>query len=279
MQDSSEIRHSERQILNEAIKTFRVYCGTVLLSFAETGDGLRETVARNFVARGMSCTQNIFTVWEAASEQDAWILFRSLLDRLLHLHHLGKTDGFSDFDDFSFFSMYQARQQLLSDPDMKGKLPNSLKELQKANKAWYDLLAAKQSRWRRPKAEDVAKTMDLGFLYRVGYDPASRHTHPMSDDGEADFTRLIKPDGAVVLPDPTVVRNSILVQSMLVQEALNVSKLRWRALVYTFLDQIREFLSTGNPQFHATLRDVAVTWQTSKLCEMPSAGESTDAST
>ncbi len=254
--------------LRQAIETFRVYCGVVLLSFAKHGQGLRETIARNFVARGMSCTQSIFAVWKAGSEQDAWILHRSLLDRLLHLHHLGETDGFSGFEEYSFLSMYEARHQLLSDPDMRSKAPPSLKELQKSNKARYDEIAAKQSRWHRPKPE-VAKKMDLGFLYRFGYDYASTHVHPMAGDGEADFTTLISPPHALTPPDATVVRNSILVQSMLVQEALNVSRMRWRAIVYDFLDQIRVFLETGDPQFHVTFYKIGRAGPDFQLCEPP----------
>lgn len=259
----------EPDTLQKAIDTFRVYCGVVLLSFAKHGQGLREAVARNFVARGMSCTQSIFAVWKAGSEQDAWILHRSLLERLLHLHHLGETDTFSDFEEYSFLSMYEARHQLLSDPDMKGKLPPSLKDLQKSNKARYDEIAAKQSRWHRPRPEDVAKKMNLGFLYRFGYDYASTHVHPMAGDGEADFTTLISAPRALTLPDATVVRNSILIQSMLVQEALNVSRMRWRAIVYDFLDQIRNFLETGDQQFHATFYRIGRAWPDFGLCEPP----------
>ncbi|MBA4391740.1 MAG: hypothetical protein C0399_12505 [Syntrophus sp. (in: bacteria)] len=257
----------EPEVLQQAIETFRVYSGVVLLSFAKHGQGLRDTVARNFIARGMSCTQSIYAVWRAGSEQDAWILHRSLLDRLLHLHHLSETDGFVDFEEHSFLSMYEARHQLLSDPDMSRKVPSSLKELQKRDRPRYDAISGKQTRWRRPKAEDVAKRMDLGFLYRFGYDYASTHVHPMSGDGEVDFTRLISAPYLVTVPDATVVRNSILVQSMLVQEAFNVSQMRWRVIAYDFLDQIRRFLGTGDPQFHSTFYKIGKAWPDFQLCE------------
>jgi len=270
MTESNAPSPEESEVLHQAIETFRVYCGVVLLSFARYGQGLRETVARNFIARGMSCTQSIYAVWKAGSEQDAWILHRSLLDRLLHLHYLGETDGFSDFEEHSFRSIYEARHQLLSDPDMRGKAPPSLKELQKKNRPRYESISQKQSQWRRPQAEEVAKRMDLGFLYRFGYDYASMHVHPMAGDGEADFTALISPPGAVKLPDPTVVRNSILVQSMLVQEALNISRMRWRAIAYDFLDQVRVFLGTGDPQFHVTFYKIVRAWPEFELCD-PSA--------
>lgn len=258
---------AESEALQQAIETFRVYSGVVLLSFAKHGRGLRDTVARNFIARGMSCTQSIYAVWKAGSEQDAWILHRSLLDRLLHLHHLSETDGFSDFEEHSFLSMYEARHQLLSDPDMSGKAPPSLKQLQQKGRPRYDAILQKQSHWRRPKAEDVAKRMNLGFLYRFGYDYASMHVHPMADDGEADFTTLISSQQAMTVPDATVVKNSILVQSMLVQEAFNVSSLRWRVIAYDFLAQLRVFLGTGDSQFHVTFYKIGRAWPDFELCE------------
>jgi hypothetical protein len=260
------------ETLGKAIKTFRLYCGVVLLSFAKHGRGSREVIARNFIARGMICTESIFTVWTKGSEQDAWILHRALLDRLLHLHYLGETGEFSEFEEYSFLAIYEARHQLLSDPDMKSKLPPSLKELQKSHKAKYDEIAQKPSRWQRPKAETVAKKMDLGFLYRFGYDYASTHVHPMAGDGEADFRTLTSPPHALTLPDATVVTNSIIVQSMLVQEALNVSRLRWRNIVYDFLGQVRAFLGMGDPQFHATFQRIARTWPDSELCEPSASG-------
>jgi hypothetical protein len=270
MTESDTAFPEESEALHQTIETFRVYSGVILLSFTKHGQGLRDTVARNFIARGMSCTQSIYAVWKAGSEQDAWILHRSLLDRLLHLHHLGETDGFLDFEEHSFLSMYEARDKLLSDPDMREKTPPSLKELQKKDRPRYESISQIQSRWRRPKAEEVAKRMNLGFLYRFGYDYASTHVHPMASDGEADFTALISPPGAVKLPDATVVRNSILVQSMLVQEALNVSTMRWRAIAYDFLDQIRVFLGTGDPQFQVTFYKIGRAWPEVELCE-PSA--------
>lgn len=257
----------EPEVFQQAIETLRVYTGVVLLSFAQHGQGLRETVARNFVARGMSCTQSIFAVWKSGSEQDSWILHRSLLDRLIHLHHLGETDGFADFDEYSFLSMYEARHQLLSDPDMKSKAPPNLKVLQRTDKPRYDEISAKAARWHRPKAEDVARKMDLGFIYRFGYDYASTHVHPMASDGESDFTALISSPNAVTIPDATVVSNSILVQSMLIQEAFNVSKMRWRAIAYDFLDQIRMFLGTGNPQFYLTFLKIGRAGPDFQLCE------------
>jgi hypothetical protein len=273
-QESTRRVPTEPESLREAIDTFHVFCGVVLLSFARHGEGLRETIARNFIARGMSCTQSIFAVWKAGSDQDAWILHRSLIDRLLHLHYLGVTDTFAQFDDYSFLSKYAARHRLLSDPYMSSRIPKVLKELQKTNKARFDLLSSeKRASWQRPKAQDVAKEMDLSFLYNLSYDYASMHVHPMSDDGYEDFKALIESPPKHVLPDATVVRNSILVQSLIVQEALNVSKMSWRAILYDFLTQIRAFLGTSDPRYQATMYKIGNIWPKFDLCESPIADD------
>jgi Family of unknown function (DUF5677) len=262
------------EVLGRAIETFRIYCGVVALSLAESPGRPRQTIARNFVARGMVCTQSIFALWKTGSETDAWILHRSLVERLLLLHHLGERDEFSAFEEHSFLSMYEARNQLLSDADMKCKVPPSLRELQGASEARYQDILARRPRWRRPKAKDMAKAMDLGFLYRFGYDYASTHVHPMAGDGEADFAALASARDAPSLPHPTVVWNSVLVQTMLVQEALNVGGMRWLAIVYDFLDHMREFLRSGDLRFHATLYKIACNWPGVQLCE-PTAAKHT----
>lgn len=267
-QESTSSAPNDADVLFQAIDTLRVYCGLILLSFSHYGNSLRETTARNFVARGMSCLQSIFAVWKAGSEQDAWILHRSLIDRLLHLHHLGVTNSFVEFDEFSFMAMYTAREKLISDPFMGNRVPQSLKDLQKAEKPRYNLLSTKQARWQRPKARDVAKQMDLNLIYNLGYDFASMHVHPMSGDGNDDFKRLTEVPESHTLPDATVVRNSILVQSLVVQEALNVSEMRWRAIVYDFLSQIRVFLGTGDTQYQATMYKIGKAWPEFQLCEV-----------
>ena len=254
--------------LQETINDLSVYCGIVLLSFASYGKTPRETIARNFVARGMACVQSIFGVWRAGSEPDAWILHRTLIERLLHLNYLHESDGFLDFDDFSFASMYEARQKLLSDVDMKSHISDKLKILQSTNRPRYNSLPGKQERWHRPRAEDVAKKMGLGFLYRFGYDYASTHVHPMSDDGEADFERLIAPHKATI-PDETVIRNSILIQTMLIQEALNGSAMRWSVDAYDFLTQVRQFLSTGTRSHQILLYKMGHYWPDRPICEPP----------
>jgi hypothetical protein len=269
MRESATPPSDETATLEKAVDTLSVFCGVVLLSFTQHGRGLRDTIARNFVARGMRCTQSILAVWKAGSEQDAWILHRTLVDRLLHLHYLSDTDSFQSFEDYSFVSMFEARQRLLSEPLMRSKIPIGLKGLQEANKARYDQRSDTKSRWRRPRASAVATDMKLGFLYQIGYDYASTHVHPMADDGEGDFLALVVGPGPQPTLDSTVVKNSILVQCVLVRESINVSSMRWRNFVWDFLDQIIEFIGTGNVEYQTTMLKIINAWPSSELCEAP----------
>jgi hypothetical protein len=259
--------------LAEAVETMKVFCGMLLLSFAKHGTALRDTVIRNFIARGMACTESIHQVWRSGSEQDAWILHRALLDRLFHLHHLAQLDEFEVFEDYSFMTLFEARERLMADSDMRDKVPESLKVVQSSNRGRYDKLLAYGSRWRRPKAKEVAEAMGLGFLYRHGYDFGSTHVHPMASDGAIDFERLISPAHQQPQADPTVVKNSILVQSLLMQEGLNASTLRWRAIVYDFIEQVRRFPGDGNPDFRLTLYRISKDWPASELCQAPQQGD------
>jgi len=257
------------KVLAQALETFRVFCGLVLLSYAKHTNAPREVTIGHLMARGMACLDNIFRVWSAGSEQDAWILHRALLDRLFHLHALAERDEFAAFEEFSFMALYEARHQLLSSPEMRDKVPTSLRQLQESHKERYDELRRKGVKWRRPKAEDVAKAMGMSFLYHFGYDFASTQVHPMARDGEADFDRLTSPPHVLPLPDATVIHNSILAQSMLVQEGLNASCLRWRAVVYRFLEEIRAFLYDGNLQFNTTFYAIGKAVPGLELCEKP----------
>jgi hypothetical protein len=91
--------------------------------------------------------------------------------------------------------------------------------------------------------------MGLYFLYDLGYDYASIHVHPISDDGESDFRHLTLPTQSGPLPDATVVRNSRLAWALLTQLALSVSPSLWRKDAVDLLDHIIAFLK-GDPIEH-----------------------------
>lgn len=268
LESNNKIQPKDPADIEGAIEILRAFTGLVLFCYYKDDISLRDRIAGNFMARGMSCLDSIYRVWESGSEQDAWILFRALIDRFFHLRHLNENDEFDSFDDFSFVSMYEARNRLLSNanPIMKNKIPSSLLALQRKNQNRYQDIKSKNTKWKRPKAEDVAKKMDAKFLYDIGYDYASTHVHPMSNDGTEDFNRLTSPTQKGDIPDATVIRNAILLQTVLMNEALNISSFKFRRIVYTFIDDIQSFLIGDNSTYKITFLKIANAGPNFKLC-------------
>ncbi|MFC2019211.1 DUF5677 domain-containing protein [Chloroflexota bacterium] len=252
----------------DKIDKLSVYTGMVLISLTKVSQDKRDLIIRNFIARGLACTLSILRLWQTNDEQGAWILHRTLIDRLFHLHTLIRKDCFSQFEDFSFVKTYEARERLLADLDIINKIPANLRELQRANKARYQEIKTKGCLWSRPKAEDVAKEMNMWFLYNLGYDYGSTHIHPMAEDGENDYYLLITPEEKrKPLSDDTVLRNSLIVQTMLIGEGMNGTTVRWRKIVYDFLDQLLHSLKDGNIQYAETFYKIGKAYPDFNLCE------------
>jgi hypothetical protein len=246
---------------DQAAEALHVLSGIVLVEFVRRDDAAtpRDQIARNFIARADTTVRGIFRLWEIGDQTDCWILHRALLDRLFHLYDLNQKDQFGVFNDWSFKTLYEAADRLRSDPDLRGQIDGLVEELTPERKSRYQHLAEKPPNWRRPKAEDTARGMGLVDLYRYGYDYASRYVHPMANDGLADFqviTRLEpKPDSSKA--DIVVLSNSILVASMILQEALNASSLAWMAVVYNAIDGVRNFLIAPRPEHHLQIAKVS----------------------
>jgi hypothetical protein len=245
---------------SQAAEALHVLSGILLFEFVRRDDAAtpRDLIARNFIARADTMVRGIFRLWEISDQADCWILHRALLDRLLHLHDLNQKDQFEVFNDWSFKMLYEAAGRLRSDPDLKGQIDGLVEDLTPERKSRYHRLVKDPPSWRRPKAEDAAKGMGLTFLYRYGYDYASRHVHPMANDGFDDFLVITglepRPDSPVA--GIVVLSNSLLVASMIVQEALNVSSLAWMAVVYNAIDGVRNFLLAAEPEHHLPVAKV-----------------------
>ncbi len=233
----------------EAQASLHAMAGMLLFEFARQGSGVRDLIAQNFIARADTLAASVFHLWEIKDYGGCWILHRALLDRLFHLHVLSKENLFEVFDDWSFKMQYEAAHRVRSDLGMKERRADAVEEPTPEQKARYQRLVKNPPRWRKVRAEEVAKDMDLSFLYRYGYDFASRHVHPMANDGQEDFYRIT---GAEPAPDfgdrKIVLNNTVLIASMTLQEALNASSLSWRRVVFDSLDGILKFLGSGRAE-------------------------------
>jgi hypothetical protein len=265
------------QKYERAAEALHILVPILLLEFARyaDSDSIRNEMARNFIARADMTVHSVFRLWEARDYTNCWILHRGLIDRLFHLDDICQNDGFQAFDDWSFKQLYDATERLRSDPFIAGQADGLLQRATEKQKDRYRRLVANPPIWRRPKAKDVAKRMDLGFLYSYGYDYASRFVHPMANDGEGDFREMMK---MAHQSDPTqgqivVLSNSVLIATMILQAALNASSLSWMAVVFDAIEGIRTFLCDAAPEHHIPLSKVALLCSEEKrLAQLQSAG-------
>lgn len=251
-----------------AVQAFHGYCGLVLFGFARYPCATKDLIIRNFLARTDTMVRAVLQLWDIADYQDCWILNRCLLDRLFHLFDIGERDEFQVFDDWSFLRQYHAQNRLRGDPEFRGAVQSQLFTLSAEQKERAHRLSENPPRWQRPKPEAIAERMDLRFLYKYGYDYGSRHVHPMANDGQQDFFTITGLKPAPNFPDQrSVLSNSLLVGSMIVQEGLNRSKFRWRSIVYDFLDHLRQHLADGRLDYQASFLKISSIAAEVELCE------------
>jgi hypothetical protein len=247
----------------KAADALPVLTGILLFEFCrhKETEVVRDRIAQNFIARADTMVRSVFRLWDIPDYGSCWTLHRALLDRLFHLHDLNKKDQFDVFDDWSFKMQYEAAERLRSDPAMKGQLEGLVEDLTPERKVRYQRLVSNPPQWRRPKADQASRDMDLTFLYRHGYDYASCYVHPMANDGQEDFYNItrLQPQSDFGEASATVVlSNSILIASIIQQEALNASTLHWRAVVYDVIDGVRNFLGSASPEHHLPLAKVGL---------------------
>jgi len=234
----------------EGLSAFHAISGFLLFEFARENTKNKDIIIRNFIARSDMMTRAVFSLWDLQAYQDCWIIHRCLIDRLFHLWQLQQGDEFEVFEAWSFLEQFKAINRVRSDPEFSGALNSKFFNMTPEQKERASMLQKNPPIWRRPKAEVAAKGLDMGFLYRFGYDFASSHIHPMANDGQHDFYTITKLEPVPDFPEHRIVlSNSLLIATMLVQQGLNSSTLSWRSLVYDFLDDLRRMLDTGSEDY------------------------------
>lgn len=262
------MKYREVDDYRRAIETLYVACGMILLSFAKYECETKEIIIRNFLARTAMALKGIVALWDISNYQDAWVIYRALLDRMFHLRSIGEKGEFSEFDDWSFYEQFKAQNKVKSDPEFKHEATGWVYELTDAQKTRANSLSTNKPTWKRPKAESVAKNMGMLFLYHYGYDYASTHVHPMANDGQQDFHTITKIDPSLPFPSNiTVLSNSILAATMILQDAMNFSRFRWRKEVWDLLDQVRSSLRSNDDSYVTTFLKIAEYFKDQKLCE------------
>ncbi len=230
-----------------AIELFNHLTGILLFQFARQPIDTKNTIIQNFLARTVKMVKGIRCLWEIGDYQGCWILHRCLLDRYFHLVSLGRDSAYELFDDWSFIKQFEAINKIRSEPLFNDARKQDYFQPNAEQRARYHRLKKNPPNWNRPKAEEIAKSLNLLPLYHNGYDFASKHVHPMANDGIEDFYDLTRLEPKPNFPSHvSVLHNTLLVAHLIAIESLNQSDFSWIMLVYEFYRQLLEFLESGN---------------------------------
>lgn len=237
--------------MQESINNF---CGIILFSFAKEECEIKDIILRNSIAKASMSLKGIFAQWDIKNYQDGWAIYRNVLDRLFHIEHIAQNNEFQEFDDWSIYQ-HAIKQNLVKSDN---RFQNSSLPLSATMKTRVKELLKNKPTWKRPKAESVAKGMQMDFLYKYGFDMATMHTHPMSDDGSQDFHSITGIPSDDEFPDQiTLLHNSILAVTIIIQSVLNYSSLKWISIMWDYIDQLRLSLNDGNLDYDITFIKIA----------------------
>ncbi|MCU7999419.1 DUF5677 domain-containing protein [Shewanella sp. SM95] len=226
-------------------------CGLLLFEFAkEPSLDTKNTILRNFLAKTSMSLKGVFYLWEINNYQDCWAIYRTQMDRFFHLEHIVKYDEFQLFDDWSIYKQVQANNLAKSDKRFPFEQTSQVYFFNDSFAERVKNIQKVKPKWIRPKAESVAKDIGLDFLYKFGYDLASMHVHPMSNDGQQDFYTITGIEPVDEFPSQiAVIHNSILTTTMITQNVFNYSSFKWRAILWDFIEHIRNAIDTGDKEY------------------------------
>jgi hypothetical protein len=241
----------------------------ILNLFYKNTNELQDKIIGNFIARGNASMKGITILIENKNISDCYMLYRCILERMFYLRYLKNNNCYKEFDDWSFKVQYEMNNNLFSDKDMKIKPEiEDCKPTIEENKRYNEL--RNMNSWKRPKMKDIAREMDLMFLYKFGYHHASSFVHPMANDGQIEcaIQANINIDDRLFVGVYNLINNSLLICSLLIREGMNNSSLKWHDILFDFLDDYKNYMKCGNNKYINTISEIFTILKiNNKLCE------------
>ena len=238
--------------LDQGIENFHVFIKTILLfELAEKCEEEKDIFLKNTLAKTSSLLQSINLLNDSENYNDGWILYRALTDRLAHVYYLEKNNSYEDFSKWTYICDFEDNNKARSDPRFKRVLSNPHFHVDNEQLKKYNQYKKENIKWVRPDVKKIFKEEGLDFIYKFGYYHASKHTHPMFNDGNYEFHKItgLKPSPFDDFPSENLIRNSLLLSSMLAQTCLNFMTFKFRRVVYDYIDSLRLTLDGNETSF------------------------------
>jgi len=240
---SAYLAESEYRSMVSALHVLSTVVAVELHRVAES-DRVRVLVIRNFIARAQVSLESILRLYHDQAYGDCWALFRTLVDRVFYLHMLDQKDEFAEFERWSFVKQYETNNNVWSDTSLAAEQKTGVPKPSAKHKARYKKLKNEGVAWREPKPEDAAKSLDMMFLYKFGYDVASRFLHPLATDGAIEFEYVAQVGAKGGRCDQRVrLHDACLVVTLLLSLAVNAARRQWRSFLFDAVEDVRKALT------------------------------------
>lgn len=214
----------------------------------------------------------ISSLVKAKFVSDGWILSRTMMERYLLFQYLCNTGEFELFDDWCFKKKYDHLNRIKSIRAFKDKPEMQNRKFQDDEMSRYKQVCKDKwvIDWRRPDLEEIARSIDMKFLYDAYFDWASGYVHPTSHDGLDDYWIMMEkvPDN-YKSDKKTLLNNSILVTVLHIQLFLNEPEYNWRKVLYDLLDEFMKALGLDDHQYEEVLRKVIYCYESKQGLLLP----------
>jgi len=217
----------------------------------------KDVYLRNTIAKTISLLKSIDTLYKIENFNDGWILYRSLIDRLVYIYYLIENNSYKEFDEWSFVKQFEYRHNAKADEQFIRLKTNPKFNTQKGETNKYNEYKSRLS-WCKPDPQKVLKSIDLNFIYKYGYDYASRRTHPMSNDGSKEFYKLtgLEPNPHDFEEDIYLLKNSLIISSMIFNVIIQNLSVELPCYYLDFMSEYRKYAfgikKTYNSKFKVT---------------------------
>jgi hypothetical protein len=236
---------------SEIIEKIGIIIKWILLDISDKVESNKDVFLRNSLAKSFTLLESIQKLYRQELFNEGWILFRSLLDRLIYIYHLSENDLYDNFEDWTYLQKFKLRNDIRADERFKRVLKDPFFNINREESNKNKELKKKEIKWNKPEPRVILKKYGLDFLYKFGYYIASMHTHPMATDGEAEFHKLtgLEPNPYKDFDHTTLIKNSILINTLIQQVIFNNLDFRFRGLVYSFLEETRKNINSEQNNF------------------------------
>jgi len=230
----------------------------LLVKLATDATSKKDIYLRNSIAKSTILLKSIYNVHLYESYNEGWILFRALLDRLVYLFFLKDNDKFEEFEVWSFINKYEHTSNARSDNRFKRVLADNNFNITKEQTKTYYEYKKKNVKWINPDPQTVLKSKGLDFLYKFGYSFSSGQIHPTSNDGEYEFYLLtgLEPNPYKVFDNNILLKNSILIKTLIQHEIYNSLSFNFRGIMYSFIENVRSYINGDGTQIDETFLNI-----------------------